>query len=132
MDKKNRFSLKKVCFWVTLINVVFLGLLLTMIYYVKMPYQTYRSNDFNLPRFVFRWAVSLAFQCVFDYFVLNQYYKLMVRKAPWPSWVKLTLVFFLVSFIYYFFNDITIRKEELKVPLDISLKIFSYSLSNIF
>jgi two-component system LytT family sensor kinase len=132
MDKKYRYSFKKVCFWVTLINVVLLGIMLTLIYYVKMPYQTYNVKDFYLGRFLLRGAVSLVFQCLFDYFALNAYYRVMAKKAGWRGYMLVSLVLVGSSFIYYFLNDLTIRKEELKVALDISLKLFSYSFSAVF
>ena len=132
MKRKNRYSFKKVCLWVTLINVVLLGIMLTLIYNVKVPYQNWDPNDFNLTRFLVRGAVSLAFQCLFDYFALNRYYKVMAQKDGWPSYLLVTLALVAASFVYYIINDLTIKKEEFKVAVDISLKIFSYSISAIF
>jgi hypothetical protein len=132
MDKKNRYSFLKVCFWVTVINVVFLVLMLTLIYYVKLPYQSWDPKAFNLGRFLIRGGISLAFQCLFDYFALNQYYRVMARKEGWVPYLLVTLALMGASFLYYFINDVTMRREEFKVPLDISLKIFSYSLSSLF
>lgn len=132
MNKKYRYSFKKVCLWVTIINVVLLGLMLTLIYYVKMPYQNWNPSEFNLSRYLFRGAVSLVFQCIFDYFALNAYYKVMAEKGGWTSYLLVTLALIGASFFYYFLNDLTIKKEEFKVALDISLKIFSYGISAFF
>ncbi|MDO6434942.1 histidine kinase [Flavitalea sp. BT771] len=132
MNRKNRYSFKKVCFWVTLVNGIMLGLSLWIIYYVKNPYQSLDLTQFSLARYILRGAVSIAFQCVFDYFVLNQYYRLMAKKAEWPSYLMWTLIFLLSSLAYYMLNDLTIRKEEFKVVFDISLKLFSYSIAAIF
>lgn len=132
MNKKNRYSFKKVCLWVIIINVIFLGLALWVIYAVKNPYQNFDVTRFSLSRFAFRGAVSIVFQCLFDYFALNQYYRLLVRKAPWPAYLGWTLLFLFVTFVYFAFNDLLIRKEELKIVIDISLKLFSYSLGGVF
>lgn len=132
MNKKYRYSFKKVCLWVTIINVVTLGLMLTLIYYVKVPYQSWNPNEFNLSRFLFRGGVSLVFQCLFDYYALNAYYKVMAKKDGWVPYLLVTLALIGASFVYYFLNDLTIKKEEFKVALDISLKIFSYTISAAF
>jgi len=132
MNKKYRYSFKKVCLWVTVINVVVLGLMLTMIYYVKVPYQNWNPNEFNLSRYLFRGAVSLIFQCLFDFYALNEYYKVMAKKGAWPAYLLVTLALVGASFLYYFLNDLTIKKEEFKVALHISMKIFSYSISAFF
>ncbi len=132
MNKKFRYSFKKVCLWVTIINVVFFGLALVMIYFVKVPQAAWNISQFNLSRFIFRAAVSLIFQCVFDFFALNGYYRAMAGKAGWSSYLLVTLYLVLGSFVYYFVNDLTIKKEELKVALDISVKLFTYGISAIF
>ena len=72
MNKKNRYSFWKVCFWVALLNLVGMGMMLTIIYFVKVPQQTWNPSTFPLGRFLLRGGVSLVFQCVFDYFALNQ------------------------------------------------------------
>lgn len=129
MKRKNRFSFWKVCLWVTLINGVFLGLMLTLIYYVKIPYQNWNPHEFKLARLLLRSVVSLVFQCLFDYFALNHYYRIMVKKSGWSSYLLVTLTLVAISFLYYILNDLTL---EYKVNPDISLKIFSYSISALF
>jgi len=131
MEKKNRYSLVKVCLWVTLINAALLGLMLTLIYYVKVPYQNWDPHEFKLARFLLRATVSLVFQCLFDYFALNRYYRAMAKKADWSSYLVISLALVAASFAYYFLNDVTMKGEYKVIP-DISLKIFSYSISALF
>jgi len=132
MDKKNRYSFWKVCFWVTLINVVTFGLLLTMVYFVKVPQQSWDPHTFPLGRFLLRCGVSLVFQCIFDYYALNHYYRLMAKKSGWPSYLLVTLVLLGVAFAYYFINDITLTRKERPFDTSISMLLFGYFLSTIF
>ncbi|HVU56341.1 MAG TPA: histidine kinase [Puia sp.] len=132
MDKKYRYSFWKVCFWVTLINVVAFGLLLTMIYFVKIPQQPWNPQNFPLGRFLLRGGVSLVFQCLLDYYTLNRYYRLMAKRAGWPSYLLATLALIGISFVYYFINDITLTRQEKPIDTDISMRLFSYFLSSVF
>lgn len=132
MDKKYRYSFWKVCFWVTLINVVLLGLMLTLIYYVKMPQQTWDPRTFPLGRFLLRGGVSLVFQCIFDFFALTYYYRVLAKKGGWSSYLLVTLALIGSSFVYYFVNDLTLSKQERPMTIDISAKLFSYFFSAIF
>ena len=108
MDKKNRYSFKKVCFWVILVNGICLGLILWMMYYVKTPYQNFDMNQFSLARFAFRSAVAIVFQCIFDFFALNKFYRLLAQKEEWSSYLLWTIIFFLAGIVYYMLNDLTI------------------------
>jgi len=132
MDKKYRYSFWKICFWVTLINVVVMGLLLTIVYFVKVPQQSWDPGAFPLGRFLLRCGVSLVFQCIFDYYALNYYYQLMANKSKWPSYLLATLVLLGIVFIYYFINDITITRQERPFNTSISMLLFGYFLSSIF
>jgi two-component system LytT family sensor kinase len=132
MNKKNRYSFLKVCLWVIAINVVLLGLGLVMIYYVKNPYQNFDIARFNLARFAFRGVVSIVFQCVLDYFALNVYYRLVAKKAAWPSYLLWTFIFFIATVAYCGLNDLLIKKEEFNMVMHISMKLFSYTLAAIF
>ena len=116
----------------TLINVVFLGLALTMVYFVKVPQQTWNPRTFPLDRFLLRGGISLVFQCIFDYFALNRYYRVMAKKAGWPSYLLVTMALIGVSFVYYIVNDLTLTKSEKPYNIDISMKLFAYSFSAIF
>jgi LytS/YehU family sensor histidine kinase len=69
---------------------------------------------------------------VFYYFALNWYYSLLARKASWTKFLLPTLALIAACFIFFFLYDLTTKKEEFKVALDISMKIFSYSASSIF
>jgi two-component system LytT family sensor kinase len=133
MEKKNRFSFWKVSAWLTGLNLFIIGLLLILVYYVKIPNQ---QKDlyaaFSIHNFFLRMVSSLAFQCIFYYFALNTFYRLMRRKAALPAYLAWFLLFVLSCFVYSMFNDLTIKKEDFHVFPDISLKIFSYSLSAIF
>jgi len=132
MDKKNRYSFWKVCFWVTLINVTGLGLLLTMVYFVKFPQQTWNPHNFPLSRFLLRGSVSLVFQCIFDYFALIHYYRIMAKKGGWSSYLLVTLALLGTSFVYYIVNDLTLSRSERPFSIDISMKLFAYSFSAVF
>ena len=132
MERKRRYSFKKVFIWVAIINGVFMGIALAMIYYVKQPYQAINMQAFSLTRFLIRALVSLAFQCVFDYFALNWFYRLLARKASLKQYLLPTLALMGGCFLYYFLNDVTTGKEEFKIVIDITMKVFSYGLSSIF
>ncbi|HEY4208889.1 MAG TPA: histidine kinase, partial [Puia sp.] len=133
MDKKNRYSFKKVCFWVTLINIVILGLVLSLIYFVKLPEpQGWNPHSFPLGRYILRTLVSIIFQCVLDYFALNRYYRAMATKSGWTSYLLITLVLMGITFAYYMLNDITLSRSERPQDYSISLRIFAYFLSSIF
>lgn len=133
MDKKYRYSFWKVCFWVTLINVVGMGLMLTLIYFVKLPpQQAWNTHTFPLGRFLLRGGISLVFQCIFDYFALNYYYRVMARKDGWLSWLLVTLALLAASFVYYFVNDLTLTSPEKLSESTVSMRIFAYFISAIF
>jgi two-component system LytT family sensor kinase len=133
MEKKNRFSFWRVSAWMSGINLVIIGVVLILVYYVKLPNQPKSLADsFNSSGFLVRMVFSLVFQCVFYYFALNIFYRLMRRRAGWLTYLGHSLLFVLVCFAYSMLNDLTIKKEDFHVVLDISLKIFSYSLSAIF
>ena len=127
-----RYSFARVSLWVTIINVIFLGVGLVAIYFVKLPNQTYDMKVFSIGRYGIRALFSVSFQCVFYYYALNAYYRLLVEKKDWTSWLGWSLVLMLAIFAYSVIYDWTIKKEELKIALDISLKIFTYSFSAIF
>lgn len=130
MEKKNRLSFWRVSAWLLGINIFFTGLVLIVIYYVKLPNQPRNMYAaFHLHSFLVRMGLSLVFQCVFYFFALNTFYRLMRRHAPWPPYIGYSLVFVLGCFVYSLINDLTIKKEELQVVLDTSLKIFSYGFS---
>jgi two-component system, LytTR family, sensor kinase len=133
MEKKNRFSFWRVGAWLTGINLLIMGLALIFVYFVKLPNQSKSLADsFNSSGFLGRMVFSLIFQCIFYYFALNIFYRLMRRRAGWLSYLAYSLLFVLVCFAYSMLNDLTIKKEDFHVVLDISLKIFSYSLSAVF
>lgn len=132
MQKKNRFSFWKISLWLTGINLFWFIMALVLIKYVKMPNQAWDPNTFSTPRFLIRMAVSLVFQCVFYYFAMNRYYRLIAAKASWEKYAIASVVFFTVCVTYNALNDLTVRKEELKVVLDISIKAFGYGVSGLF
>jgi len=132
MDKKYRFSFWKVGFWVVLLNILLAGFILWMLYYVRNPYQTVDIHTFSVPRFLGRMAAGTAFQVVFYYIGLNWYYRLLAGSASWKSYLLPVLVIAASCMVYYYLCDITTKKEEFKVSIDISMKIFSYGLSSVF
>ena len=131
MKKKNRFSFWKIALWLTLINAFFAGLLLIMIYYVKLPYQNIDKSKFRPDWYCLNIGISLVFQCLFYYFALNRYYRLMAQRAGWKRYLLASLVFFLACSGFTLINDLFIQKEALKVALDISMKIYTYTISTI-
>jgi two-component system, LytTR family, sensor kinase len=133
MEKKNRFSFWKVSAWLIGVNVVIVGLALILVFYVKIPNQTKGMYAaFSTRSYLIRGGFSLVFQCIFYYFALNTFYRLMRRRAGWLPYLGYSLLFVLSCFAYSLLNDLTIKKEDFHVALDISLKIFSYSLSAVF
>jgi two-component system, LytTR family, sensor kinase len=130
MEKKNRFSFWKVSAWLIGLNLFIIGLVLIVVYYVKLPNQPKSlAPTFNTPHFLLRMVVAVVFQCTFYYFALNTFYRLMRRKVGWPAYLGYALLFVLMRFVYSIINDLTIKKEDLQMVMDISLKIFGYSLS---
>ena len=115
-----------------LLNIVGMGLFLAMLFYVKQPYQTLNVQAFSVPRYLTRVAVSTAFQVLLYYMALNWYYRLLARSVSWKRYLLPTLTLMVISIIYYFLYDLTTKKEEFKVSIDISMKVFSYGLSSIF
>jgi two-component system, LytTR family, sensor kinase len=132
MDRKRRYSFKKVFIWVGIINVVFVGIALALIYYVKQPYQAFNMQEFSLPRYIVRVLAGMVFQSIFDYFALNVFYRLLTRKASWKEYLLPILALMGGCFVYYFISDVTTGKEEFKIVIDITMKVFSYGLSSIF
>jgi len=130
MEKKNRFSFWKVSAWLIGVNVVIVGLALILVYYVKIPNQTKDMYAaFSTRSFLIRGGFSLVFQCIFYYFALNTFYRLMRRRAGWLPYLGYALLYVLACFVYSMINDLTIKKEDIQMVMDISLKIFSYSLA---
>jgi LytS/YehU family sensor histidine kinase len=97
-----------------------------------MPYATLDLRAFSVPRFIARVALSTVWQMLFYYFALNWYYRLLARKTSWKNYLLPTLTLIGACFIYYFLYDVTTKKEEFKVAIDISMKVFSYGTSSLF
>jgi two-component system LytT family sensor kinase len=132
MEKKYRFSFKKVSIWVLAINTLLGVLALAFLFYVKQPYQTLDMRTFSIPRFIARQMAGAVFQIFFYYLSLNWYYRLLAGKASWTKYLLPVLVFTACSFAFYFLYDVTTKKEEYKIAFDISMKIFSYSIGAFF
>jgi len=132
MHKKYRYSFGKVCFWVVVLNIVLAVFILSMLYFVRQPYQTVDMRTFSIPRFIGRMALGTAFQVVFFYIGLNWYYHLLARAASWKSYLLPVLVIAVSYIVYFYLCDVTTKKYEFKISLDISMKLFSYSLSLVF
>jgi two-component system, LytTR family, sensor kinase len=133
MEKKNRFSFWRVSAWLSGINLFIVGLALIIVYYVKIPNQPKSMYaTFNTHSYLVRMIFSLVFQCIFYYFALNTFYRLMRRGTAWPPYLGYSFLFVLTCFAYSMLNDLTLKKEDIRMVLDISLMIFSYSLSAIF
>lgn len=129
---RNRFSFLKVCFWVTLINVILLGVSLLIIYYVRLPNQPYNPSGFKPGRYLLREAFTIIFQSVLYYFAINKYYRLLAEKRQWPVFLKWSALFILACFIYHLICDLTTSKEELSIIITLSMKVFTYSFSSLF
>src|SRR5580704_6628390 len=110
MHKKNRYSFWKVCLWLLLINIVFAVITLVVLFNVRMPYQTLNMQQFSVPRYLVRLAVSTAWQMVFYYFALNWYYRLLARKASWTKFLLPTLALIAACFIFFFLYYLTSKK----------------------
>jgi len=132
MHKKYRYSFGKVSFWVVVLNIIMTAIGLAIIFYVRQPYQPLDMHAFSVPRHLMRVAVSTAYQVVFYYVALNWYYRLLARSASWRRYILPTLALMVICLIYYFLYDITIKKEEFKISIDISMKVFSYGVSSVF
>jgi two-component system LytT family sensor kinase len=129
---KYRYSFKKVCLWVLAINTLIAGLALAIIFNVKQPYQTLNLRTFSIPLFIVRQIAGTVYQILFYYLSLNWYYRLLARKASWKEYLLPVTVLISCCFAFYFLYDLTTKKEEYKVALDISMKILSYSLGAFF
>ncbi len=132
MKKKNRFSFWKTSLWLIGINAFFVVLMLILVYYVKLPGQQINMGIiFHTSTYLFQTAVSVCFQCVFYYFALNSYYRIISRRARWPQYVLNSLLMLLIWFSYYLFNHLVIKKE-LKLAWDISLLVYSLCVGAMF
>jgi len=132
MNKKIRYPFKKVALWVVIINLTLTGFSLAVIFLVKTPYQADTLKLFSLRHYFLSSTVSVIFQIIFDYFALNRYYRLLAAKSAWKKYLLPTLALLGVCFVYYFVGDVTFQKLETKYHVDISMKIFSYSIAGIF
>ena len=132
MDKKYRYSFKKVSLWVLAINTLFGGFALAVLFYVKQPFQTLDMRTFSIARFIARTMTGAVFQIFFYYLSLNWYYRLLARKAAWREYFPPVLVLTVCCFAFYFVYDVTTKKDEYKIAFDISMKVFSYSLGAFF
>ncbi len=133
MQKKNRFSFWKTSLCLIGINTFFVAVMLLVVYYVKMPnQQTNLAVLFHTREYLLGTTIGMAFQCVFYYFSLNSFYRLMARQAPWQRYVLIALIFALVCLLYSFLYDLLFKNVSIRLGVDISLKIFSYSFSCLF
>lgn len=132
MKKKNRYSFRKVALWVVLINVAAICFSLVVLFLVKTPYQADTLKLFSAPHYALTSGLSIIFQIIFYYFALNRFYRLLAAKSHWKKYGLPILAMVGGCFVYFFLSDWTVRQLELKHPIDISLKIFSYSISAIF
>jgi len=128
MDKKYRYSFWKVCFWVVLLNVIFAVFILTILFNVRQPYQTINIRAFSVPHYIGHIAAGTVFQVFFYYLALNWYYRLLARSASWKSYLPPVLVIGANYIIFYFIYDLATRADEVKISIDLSMKIFSYGL----
>lgn len=121
-----------VALWVLVFNVVFGGLGLVLIFYVKTPYQTLNLQAFHLSRWLLRILSGIVVQVTVYYFALNWYYRLLLQRASWRRFLLPSAVLLALCIVFYMLNDLTVERQELKVVIDISLKIFDYGLGAIF
>jgi sensor histidine kinase YesM len=129
---KKRFSFKKITFWVSIINLVFYGLALLILFYVKIPNQNLNLREFSIPLFSLKTLISIIVQIIFYYFSLNIYYRIFSEKKGWKYYLPWTLLLLLCCVVFYAVYDMLSKKEEFKIPLDISTRIFYYSLGCLF
>ena len=132
MHKKYRYSFLKVCFWVVLLNILGTGFFLAVLFYVKQPYAPLNVQVFSVSRYLIRVTISTVFQILLYYMALNWYYRLLARSASWKRYFLPMLTLMAITLIYYYLYDLTTKKEEFKISIDISMKIFSYGLSSVF
>jgi sensor histidine kinase YesM len=129
---RNRFSFLKVALWTFIINGLFLGLGLLIIYYVRFPNQPLNLSGFRPGRYCFRIACSATFQSALYFFSINRYYRLITDKKPWQQYLKWTFLFMLACIGYSLICDISSSKAEFNIDPTLSLKVLSYSLSSVF
>lgn len=129
-----RFPLKRVFFWVLLVNVILFGITLLVLFYVKVPHQNQNIylKEFNIPRHALRTGYAILFYTVFFYFALNGYYKLIREKRKTAAYLLWSLLLLLGSMIYYWIYDLAVKNEAFSQTFDISIKIFSYSFVCLF
>lgn len=135
MEKKNRYSFKKVAIWILAINILVDGFALSVLYYVKSPYPPYRTVNlqaFSVTHYIAHQTVSAVYQIFFYYLSLNWYYRLLARKAPWKRYALPVVTMTACCFAFYLIFDLFTGTEPYKVSFDVSLKIFSYSLGTFF
>lgn len=132
MKKKRRYSFWIVLVWVAAFNVVLGGLSLLMLFYVKFPYQTFNAAAFDRVRWIMRLLSGIAVQTGIFYLGLNWFYGRLIRRADWRSYVMPVLALVGICFVFYTIVDMTVEREELKVAVDISVKIYTYGFSALF
>ena len=132
--KNVRFPLKKVFFWVLLVNVILFGITLLVLFYVKVPNRSPNPyiKEFNIPRHALRTGYAIVFYTVYFYFALNGYYKLIRQQRKTEAYILWSLLVLLFSFVYYWLYDMAVKNEEFNQAFDISVKIFSYSFVCLF
>jgi two-component system, LytTR family, sensor kinase len=132
--KNARFPLKRVFFWVLLVNAILFGITLLVLFYVKVPNQNQRLflKEFNIPGHAIRTGYAILFYTVYFYFSLNGYYKLIREKRKTEAYILWSLLCLLGSLLYYWLYDLAVKNEEYMQPFDISVKIFSYSFVCLF
>ena len=57
---------------------------------------------------------------------------MLARSASWNVYLVPVVAIAAAYVVYYYLYDITTRKEEFKISIDISMKIFSYGVSSVF
>ena len=120
MERKYRYSLKKVSLWVLVINTLLGAMALAVLFYVKQPYQTLDMRTFSIPRFIGRQFAGAVFQIFFYYLALNWYYRLLARKASWKKYLPLVLVLTVCCFVSVSYTHLDVYKRQACLPVPAS------------
>src|SRR4051812_29336817 len=118
MIKTKRFSFYRV-FWVILALYTVLGLLTVVTIWVTPVTDKNLNWDhfINLKNLLSQ-AFSIAFSTVFYYFLLNNYYELIVKRKSVLDYLRPTLLALVALAVYYCVNHFFLSEKEMEVAVN--------------
>src|SRR5256885_9929416 len=128
-----RFSFWKIFWGVLGINLFFGLIAVVAISMMANPGENYHMDDILSWKNAVKQVINITFTTIFAYYAFNYYYYLMVERKNFIYYLRFSILFAIVCFIYYLILGYYFPpKASMKSQVTLGLMIFSYSLTILF